>query len=227
MDIKISYFLFSCVLLWTGSDGNSNGTTSPSPPSNFTTAANISDPLPNASSTSSPILSSSTTGNIMEDGAIAPTTEPTSFVKVTSSLKPDNQTGNSSTEKENTNSTTTNQTSLSKDSSTRRPGSVTTQKPKSTSTLHNQGSSGKSNDDQKPTENSEKKYLWILLPVLCVLLAAAIYLKSRCKKVQHRPEMTDNGTENASFQRTDSNKDGVMLLGVSKTSGGEDNASAI
>lgn len=31
------------------------------------------------------------------------------------------------------------------------------------------------------------------------------------------------GTLSASFQRTDSNKDGVMLLGVSKTSVGEDN----
>ncbi|KAI4905057.1 hypothetical protein NFI96_016035, partial [Prochilodus magdalenae] len=38
-------------------------------------------------------------------------------------------------------------------------------------------------------------------------------------------ETTDNGTENASFQRTESNKDGVMLLGV-KTSGGEENAAA-
>ncbi|KAL1270889.1 hypothetical protein QQF64_029905, partial [Cirrhinus molitorella] len=73
--------------------------------------------------------------------------------------------------------------------------------------------------------SNKKKYLWILLPVLCILLAVMIYLKFKCKKVQHRPEMTDSGTENASFQRTDSNKDGVMLLGVSKTSVGEDNES--
>ncbi|XP_067288559.1 podocalyxin-like isoform X2 [Pseudorasbora parva] len=75
----------------------------------------------------------------------------------------------------------------------------------------------------------EKRYLWILLPVLCIVVASMIYLKFKCKKVQHRPEMADNGTEksrSASFQRTDSNKDGVMLLGVSKTSVGEDNAAA-
>ncbi|XP_048041883.1 endochitinase A-like isoform X8 [Megalobrama amblycephala] len=73
---------------------------------------------------------------------------------------------------------------------------------------------------------SDKNYLWILVPVLIVALAAMIYLKFKCKKVQSRPEMADIGTENASFQRTDSNKDGVMLLGVSKTSVGEDNAAA-
>lgn len=236
MDIKISYFLLSCVLIWTGSDGNSNET-SPSPPNSVTTAANNIDPLPNASSTSSPttLHSITTVTGIPEGGAITekPTATATAkpkstpFVNVTSSPEAGNQTGNSSSGMENSNSTTTKQTSLPKDSSTRSPVSVTTQKPKSTSTPNHPGSSGNLNDDQKPKENSEKKYLWILLPVLCVLLAAAIYLKSKCKKVQHRPEMTDNGTENASFQRTDSNKDGVMLLGVSKTSGGEDNASAI
>ncbi|XP_051756621.1 putative protein TPRXL isoform X2 [Ctenopharyngodon idella] len=80
--------------------------------------------------------------------------------------------------------------------------------------------------DHAMLASSEKKYLWILVPVLCIALAAMIYLKFKGKKVQNRPEMADIGTENASFQRTDSNKDGVMLLGVSKTSVGEDNAAA-
>ncbi|KAK9972110.1 hypothetical protein ABG768_025440 [Culter alburnus] len=80
--------------------------------------------------------------------------------------------------------------------------------------------------DKAMLASSEKKYLWILVPVLFVALAAMIYLKFKGKKVQSRPEMADIGTENASFQRTDSNKDGVMLLGVSKTSVGEDNAAA-
>ncbi|XP_072544002.1 uncharacterized protein [Salminus brasiliensis] len=70
-----------------------------------------------------------------------------------------------------------------------------------------------------------KKYLWILMPVGVATLAAAMYFRSKFFKVHHHPETTDNGTENASFQRTESNKDGVMLLGV-KTSGAEENAAA-
>ncbi|CAB1351724.1 unnamed protein product [Coregonus sp. 'balchen'] len=66
-------------------------------------------------------------------------------------------------------------------------------------------------------EITDKNLLWILLPVLVVVVAAVIFLLNK---------ITDNGTENASFQsRPDSGKDGVMLLGV-KSSGGEDNAAA-
>ncbi|XP_051995605.1 uncharacterized protein LOC127653107 isoform X2 [Xyrauchen texanus] len=76
-------------------------------------------------------------------------------------------------------------------------------------------------------ESSEKRYLWILLPALCILLAALIFLKFKCKKVQNWTEMTDNGTENASFQRTETNKDGVLLLGINKTAIGEDNSRSL
>ncbi|XP_041738441.1 uncharacterized protein LOC121571170 isoform X1 [Coregonus clupeaformis] len=74
---------------------------------------------------------------------------------------------------------------------------------------------------------SNKNLLWILLPVLVVVVAAVIFLlNSKCMKDHDHTEITDNGTENASFQsRPDSGKDGVMLLGV-KSSGGEDNAAA-
>ncbi|XP_035375869.1 mucin-5AC-like isoform X3 [Electrophorus electricus] len=71
-------------------------------------------------------------------------------------------------------------------------------------------------------QHSDYNYLWLLL-ILVVIVAVIIYCKFKGVKIHHHPEMTDNGTENASFQRTESNKDGVMLLGV-KTSGAEENA---
>ncbi|XP_051504933.1 uncharacterized protein LOC127412498 isoform X3 [Myxocyprinus asiaticus] len=121
------------------------------------------------------------------------------------------------------------------DTSTTTPKSDTTSTTKYTSLSNNTSTTNSASvqaffepsenpaDHKDSKESSEKRYLWILLPALCILLAALIYLKFMCKKVQHRPEMTDNGTENASFQRTESNKDGVMLLGVNKTAIGEDN----
>ncbi|XP_078147838.1 uncharacterized protein LOC139917254 [Centroberyx gerrardi] len=99
----------------------------------------------------------------------------------------------------------------------------------------------KEKDDKKPVEKggtqigteekappkSDKRLLWILLPVLGVAVAAVVcILKFKCMKVHDHTETIDNGTENASFQsRPDSTKDGVMLLGV-KSSGGEENAAA-
>ncbi|XP_020328759.1 mucin-17 isoform X2 [Oncorhynchus kisutch] len=81
--------------------------------------------------------------------------------------------------------------------------------------------------DNKNTDHVDKNLLWILLPVLALVGAAVVaLLKSKCMKDHDHTEITDNGTENASFQsRPDNAKDGVMLLGV-KSSGGEDNAAA-
>ncbi|XP_055794752.1 uncharacterized protein LOC129865766 isoform X2 [Salvelinus fontinalis] len=81
--------------------------------------------------------------------------------------------------------------------------------------------------EETETPKSDKNLLWIILPVLAVVGAAVVFLlKSKCMKDHDHTEITDNGTENASFQsRPDNAKDGVMLLGV-KSSGGEDNAAA-
>ncbi|XP_071189897.1 uncharacterized protein [Salvelinus alpinus] len=81
--------------------------------------------------------------------------------------------------------------------------------------------------EETETPKSDKNLLWIILPVLVIVGAAVVFLlKSKCMKDHDHTEITDNGTENASFQsRPDNAKDGVMLLGV-KSSGGEDNAAA-
>ncbi|XP_048092923.1 hyphally-regulated protein-like isoform X1 [Alosa alosa] len=84
--------------------------------------------------------------------------------------------------------------------------------------------SGQNADGETKQQETDRRILWILLPVLGVLVAGVLFvLKFKCMKVQDHAEPTENGTENASFQRSDSNKDGVMLLGV-KTSGGEENS---
>ncbi|KAJ8262547.1 hypothetical protein GJAV_G00167640 [Gymnothorax javanicus] len=77
-----------------------------------------------------------------------------------------------------------------------------------------------------PSASPDKKMLWILLPVLMVLVAGVIFVLKKYTKGHAHTDTTENGMENASFQsRSDSNKDGVMLLGV-KTSAGEENAAA-
>ncbi|XP_064796667.1 mucin-2-like isoform X2 [Oncorhynchus masou masou] len=82
-------------------------------------------------------------------------------------------------------------------------------------------------DNKNTDQDVDKNLLWILLPVLVLVGAVVVVLlKSKCMKDHDHTEITDNGTENASFQsRPDNAKDGVMLLGV-KSSGGEDNAAA-
>ncbi|CAL8235975.1 unnamed protein product [Arctogadus glacialis] len=74
---------------------------------------------------------------------------------------------------------------------------------------------------------SDKKLLWILLPVLGIAVGGVFFLlKFKCKNVHNHMDTIDNGTENASFQsRPESTKDGVMLLGV-RTSGAGENAAA-
>ncbi|XP_064796668.1 uncharacterized protein LOC135516347 isoform X3 [Oncorhynchus masou masou] len=85
----------------------------------------------------------------------------------------------------------------------------------------------KNTDQDVGQQAGDKNLLWILLPVLVLVGAVVVVLlKSKCMKDHDHTEITDNGTENASFQsRPDNAKDGVMLLGV-KSSGGEDNAAA-
>ncbi|XP_036452860.1 cell wall protein DAN4-like isoform X2 [Colossoma macropomum] len=75
----------------------------------------------------------------------------------------------------------------------------------------------------QPISNSDKNYYWLLLLVGVAGIGTVMYFK--CCKTRRHAETTDSGTENASFQRTESNKDGVMLLGV-KSSGGAENAAA-
>ncbi|KAI7813870.1 uncharacterized protein LOC130559566 [Triplophysa rosa] len=200
----------------TNSSGTSLSTGGYGPsPANGSQADTLRDPSEHGSvphnSTDSTESGSSTSDNM----------ESTSPASTMPNISVENQTDTSTTQKLDTASPTKN-TSLSKDSSTRSP--TTLPKLIAAATKVPSGSSENRNEEEKFIETSDKKYLWILLPVLCVLLAAIACLKFKCKKVQHRPEMTDNGTENASFQRTDSNKDGVMLLGVNKTPSGEENA---
>ncbi|KAM9400288.1 uncharacterized protein ACWYII_030267 isoform 4-T4 [Salvelinus alpinus] len=79
-----------------------------------------------------------------------------------------------------------------------------------------QDASHHAGEEEPETPKSNKKMLWILLPVLGVVMAAVIFVfKFKCMKLHDHTEAIDNGTENASFQsRSDSTKDGVMLLGV-------------
>ncbi|XP_067256765.1 spore coat protein SP96-like isoform X2 [Chanodichthys erythropterus] len=239
---RTSFFICSCfLLLWTGpsgslseeestssSDVTTSSTTSASPSS--TTVALSPDSSDKASdvttSSSTSASPSSTTVVLLNPGssdnasiATSPTTS-TLPPKTTASPKQTTVTVNSSI---NTLSTT-----LEPNKSIT-PSPTGKQSHNRTSTSHptSQPATSKAGlGDKAMLVASEKKYLWILVPVLFVALAAMIYLKFKGKKVQSRPEMADIGTENASFQRTDSNKDGVMLLGVSKTSVGEDNAAA-
>ncbi|KAG7330105.1 hypothetical protein KOW79_006327 [Hemibagrus wyckioides] len=97
--------------------------------------------------------------------------------------------------------------------------------PNPTTTLDKLKTNSKGAEQGQQSENTPKKfdarYLWLLVLVVAVL-AVVTYFK--CFKRQTLPvETMDHGTENASFQRTES-KDGVMLLGVK--SGGEENAAA-
>ncbi|KAK7169994.1 hypothetical protein R3I94_000287 [Phoxinus phoxinus] len=212
---RISFFICSCILLhWTASSEASSTTTAV--PSNTTEVRDDKTDLFNATSTAAPTPDSS-------DNASSEAPSPTTTGLPSNSIAPPKQTPvtvnnlttttlePNTTRKQNHNSTFTMLPSLS---------------PQPTITATSSKASPGADNQGKLVDNSEKIYLWILLPALCIVLAAMIYLKFKCKKVQNRPEMADNGTENASFQRTDSNKDGVMLLGVSKTSVGEDNAAA-
>ncbi|XP_038832061.1 uncharacterized protein PB18E9.04c-like isoform X6 [Salvelinus namaycush] len=101
------------------------------------------------------------------------------------------------------------------------PGSLTTSQPEEK--VSGGGITGHHAGEEEPeTPKSNKKMLWILLPVLGVVMAAVIFVfKFKCMKLHDHTEAIDNGTENASFQsRSDSTKDGVMLLGVKSSGAG-------
>lgn len=78
---------------------------------------------------------------------------------------------------------------------------------------------------QTKEKSADKKLWWLVLPAILAVAAIAIVLKFKSKKVHNPTETVDTGTENASFQRAENSKDGVMLLGV-KSSVGEENAEA-
>ncbi|XP_026017589.1 mucin-5AC-like isoform X2 [Astatotilapia calliptera] len=78
---------------------------------------------------------------------------------------------------------------------------------------------------QTEEKSADKKLWWLVLPATLAAAAIAIVLKFKSKKVHNPTETVDTGTENASFQRAENSKDGVMLLGV-KSSGREENAEA-
>ncbi|CDQ62415.1 unnamed protein product [Oncorhynchus mykiss] len=99
-------------------------------------------------------------------------------------------------------------------------GGITGQEGDKNNRNAGQDTSHRAGDEEPETPKSNKNMLWILLPVLGVVVAAVIvFFKFKSMKVHDHTEAIDNGTENASFQsRSDSTKDGVMLLGV-KSSG--------
>ncbi|XP_051983796.1 poly(A) polymerase-like isoform X3 [Xyrauchen texanus] len=227
MDKRIAVLIFS-LLLWTGHSNTEDNVTSP--PSTGT-SQNTAKP------SSSPVAGASTfkpSSTSPEAGTSQNTAKPSSSpVAGASTFKPistspeghSNTEGNVSSPPSIAGASTFKPSSTSPEASTTLSTSTSTRNPakiNESSTQAPPGTSGNRND----AEHNEKmivNYNWIWLPALCILLVVLIYLIFKCKKVQHRPEMTENGTENASFQRTDSNKDGVMLLGVSKTASGEEN----
>ncbi|XP_051504923.1 putative protein TPRXL isoform X2 [Myxocyprinus asiaticus] len=225
MDKRIAVFIFSCILLLrTVSGASTFEPSSASPEAVGTNSAKPSSPPVSDASMFEPSSASpegANNGSVFDKPSSSPPTGKMSTSMVTSpdssSPKPVTTVSSwidtSTTTPKSDTTSTTKYTSLSNNTSTTNSASV--------QAFFEPSENPADHKDSK--ESSEKRYLWILLPALCILLAALIYLKFMCKKVQHRPEMTDNGTENASFQRTESNKDGVMLLGVNKTAIGEDN----
>ncbi|XP_039525098.1 flocculation protein FLO11-like isoform X2 [Pimephales promelas] len=215
---RISFFICSCILLhWTGADNS----TSEAPVSSSSSAAPGPVSPDNASSVEPRPTPTAFTNHSTEvtDNKTAGPSNATSAAPVpglpSDGITPSNALTTATLEPNTTRNQNHNSTFTSHHPSLTKP-TITATSSKTSPGPNSQG---------KLADESENRYLWILLPTLCIVLAAMIYLKFKCKKVQHRPEMADNGTENASFQRTDG-KDGVMLLGVSKTLVGEDNAAA-
>ncbi|XP_034159976.2 mucin-1 isoform X2 [Pangasianodon hypophthalmus] len=239
MAARVTLFVFCYFLFQINVSAASEGSTS-SPnsnlPQNFTQAVNATEEpqTSSAPSTSSAVNATEgpqTSSAPSTSSAVNATEEPqASSAPSTSSAvnaTEEPQTSSApSTSSAGTTSAISNTSALSGDSAT------TTSK--TTQSVQTTGSPDARNRSAAPTENnvnksakggnSDLRYLWFLVLGVAVL-ALGIYLKFRCFKVQQHPVQTmDHGTENASFQRTESNKDGVMLLGVK--SGGEENAAA-
>ncbi|XP_051756625.1 uncharacterized protein LOC127516239 isoform X7 [Ctenopharyngodon idella] len=232
---RISFFVCSCLLLhWTGPGiGSGPGETSEvktSSPTSASQRSHVSSTIASSvathptTSASPPRTTSAPSSSDTSDSASSVATHPTTSASpsiTTASSKQTTVTVNNWT---NTSSATLEPNITNSPTGKQSHNKTSTRHPTSQPATSSKAFPG--HGDHAMLASSEKKYLWILVPVLCIALAAMIYLKFKGKKVQNRPEMADIGTENASFQRTDSNKDGVMLLGVSKTSVGEDNAAA-
>ncbi|XP_027024797.1 homeotic protein ocelliless-like isoform X5 [Tachysurus fulvidraco] len=189
------------------------------------------------------------TDSKITDATKAPSTFPTDTNKSAGTTVTNKQGGgNSGGVNTNTETTTTYSTAVGGTDSkitdaTKAPSTFPTDTNKSAGTTvtnkQGGGNSGAVNTNTETTANNtagggsghqfegpivskfDSRYLWLLVLMVAVL-ALAVYLK--CFKGQKNPvDNMDHGTENASFQRTES-KDGVMLLGVK--SGGEENAAA-
>ncbi|XP_034159982.2 putative protein TPRXL isoform X6 [Pangasianodon hypophthalmus] len=216
MAARVTLFVFCYFLFQINVSAASEGSTS-SPnsnlPQNFTQAVNATEE-PQASS--APSTSSAVNATEEPQTSSAPSTSSagtTSAISNTSALSGDSATTTSKT-------TQSVQTTGSPDARNRSAAPTENNVNKSAKG----GNSVPQSEGPTVPKKPDLRYLWFLVLGVAVL-ALGIYLKFRCFKVQQHPVQTmDHGTENASFQRTESNKDGVMLLGVK--SGGEENAAA-
>ncbi|XP_053089636.1 putative protein TPRXL isoform X8 [Pangasianodon hypophthalmus] len=216
MAARVTLFVFCYFLFQINVSAASEGSTS-SPnsnlPQNFTQAVNATE---EPQTSSAPSTSSAVNATEEPQTSSAPSTSSagtTSAISNTSALSGDSATTTSKT-------TQSVQTTGSPDARNRSAAPTENNVNKSAKG----GNSVPQSEGPTVPKKPDLRYLWFLVLGVAVL-ALGIYLKFRCFKVQQHPVQTmDHGTENASFQRTESNKDGVMLLGVK--SGGEENAAA-
>ncbi|XP_034159983.2 putative protein TPRXL isoform X7 [Pangasianodon hypophthalmus] len=216
MAARVTLFVFCYFLFQINVSAASEGSTS-SPnsnlPQNFTQAVNATE---EPQTSSAPSTSSAVNATEEPQASSAPSTSSagtTSAISNTSALSGDSATTTSKT-------TQSVQTTGSPDARNRSAAPTENNVNKSAKG----GNSVPQSEGPTVPKKPDLRYLWFLVLGVAVL-ALGIYLKFRCFKVQQHPVQTmDHGTENASFQRTESNKDGVMLLGVK--SGGEENAAA-
>ncbi|XP_035283227.1 mucin-2-like isoform X3 [Anguilla anguilla] len=217
-----------------GPGGQSIPTTTPTTPNNNTTTDIGGD-----SNATSSVTQTGSTLNPKED---SPKTKPTDAATVTSAPGSTLETAPMTTPSANETGqiegndgqteNMTNSADLPDTTITSKPKETgpTTAGPKSSkapnTTVAISGTPAPKPDVPMPKSSGDKKMLWILLPVLGVLVAGVIFVLKKYTKGHGHTGTAENGTENASFQsRSESNKDGVMLLGV-KTSEGEGNAAA-
>ncbi|XP_046708095.1 uncharacterized protein YBL113C-like isoform X2 [Silurus meridionalis] len=176
------------------------------------------------SSTQNPSLSNDTQGNTNLNATSAPNYNTTVIEKT--NLNATSAPNYNTTVIGNTNSNATSAPSHNKTVTENTKLNATSAPNGNKTGPENTGNKADSEQHERGTKDKEAdhKWVWIVLGLSAVaIIVAGAYWK--CYKAQNHPvETMDHGTENASFQRTESNKDGVMLLGV-KT-GGEENAAA-
>ncbi|XP_034159981.2 putative protein TPRXL isoform X9 [Pangasianodon hypophthalmus] len=216
MAARVTLFVFCYFLFQINVSAASEGSTS-SPnsnlPQNFTQAVNATEEPQTSSAPSTSSAVNATEGPQTSSAPSTSSAGTTSAISNTSALSGDSATTTSKT-------TQSVQTTGSPDARNRSAAPTENNVNKSAKG----GNSVPQSEGPTVPKKPDLRYLWFLVLGVAVL-ALGIYLKFRCFKVQQHPVQTmDHGTENASFQRTESNKDGVMLLGVK--SGGEENAAA-